>query len=55
MCRYALFSLARSHFKAIGGKIYPIKELDESILAACPTEEIESEIVESEELTDKIT
>ena len=29
--------------------------LDELILAACPTEEIESEIVESEKLTDKIT
>ena len=59
--RGRLLTTIGSYFEAIGGKMYTIKlkTLDESIVAACPTEEleIEGEIVEAEELiiTDKIT
>ena len=41
--------------KQLEEKCTLLKTLDESILAACPTKEIESEIVEAEELTNKIT
>ena len=41
--------------KQLEGKCTLLKALDESILAECPTDEIENEVVEAEELSDKIT
>ena len=41
--------------KQLEEKCTLLKTLDESILVECPTEDIEDEIVEAEEITDKIT